>query len=53
MILVEVQPPSKAAQLRYANSFESDFVLLLRERIYTTLDDMINDSIEVEVNLMA
>jgi hypothetical protein len=52
-IPTEVKPPPKAAQLRYANSFDSDFALLLRERISNTLDDMMSDAIEVEVNLMA
>jgi hypothetical protein len=49
----EVKPPPKAAQLRYVDSFESDFSLLLRERRSATLDDMMTDAIEVEVNLMA
>jgi hypothetical protein len=49
----EVKPPPRAAQLRYVDSFESDFALLLRERRSTSLDDMMSDAIEVEVNLMA
>jgi hypothetical protein len=49
---VEVNPPPRDAQLRYVDSFESDFSLLLRERRSTMLDDMMNDAIEVEVNLM-
>ena len=49
----EVKPPPKAAQIRYDDSFESDFSLLLRERRSATLDDMMIDAIEVEVNLMA
>jgi hypothetical protein len=52
-IPAEVKPPPGAAQLRYVDSFDSDFTLLLRERRSTTLDDMMNDAIEVEVNLMA
>jgi hypothetical protein len=52
-IPAEVKPPPGAAQLRYVDSFDSDFSLLLRERRSTTLDDMMNDAIEVEVNLMA
>jgi hypothetical protein len=52
-IPAEVKPPPGAAQLRYADSFDSDFSLLLRERRSNTLDDMMNDAIEVEVNLMA
>jgi hypothetical protein len=53
LIPIEVKPPTKDAQLRYVDSFESDFSLLLREIIYASLDDMMNDSIEVEVNMMA
>jgi hypothetical protein len=52
-IPIEVKPPPRVAQLRYVDSFESDFALLLRERRSTTLDDMMIDVIEVEVNLMA
>jgi hypothetical protein len=52
LIPAEVKPPPKAAQLRCANSFESDFALLLREQRSATLDDMMIDAIEVEVNLM-
>jgi hypothetical protein len=49
----QVKPPPGAAQLHYADAFESDFALLLRERRSTTLTDMMNDAIEVEVNLAA
>jgi hypothetical protein len=52
-IPIEVKPPPRDAQLRYVDSFESDFSLLLRERRSTSLDNMMNDAIEVEVNLMA
>jgi hypothetical protein len=52
-ILNEVKPDHGAGQLRYADTFDSDFALLLRERRSNTLDDMMNDVIEVEVNLMA
>jgi hypothetical protein len=52
-IPTEVKPPPRAAQLRYVDSFDSDFALLLRERRSNTLDDMMSDAIEVEVNLMA
>jgi hypothetical protein len=52
-IPAELKPPLGAAQLHYVDSFDSDFSLLLRERRYTTLDDMMNDAIEVEENFMA
>jgi hypothetical protein len=52
-ILVEVQPPAGAARLRYADSFDNNFSLLLRERRSTNLDVMMRDAIKVEVNMMA
>jgi hypothetical protein len=52
-IPMEVKPPPGAAQLRYVDSFDSDFSLLLRERRSNTLGAMMSDVIEVEVNLMA
>jgi hypothetical protein len=52
-IPTEVQPPPGAAQLRYTDSFDNDFTLLLRERRYANLDTMMSDTIKVEVNLMA
>jgi hypothetical protein len=45
LIPTEVKPPPKVAQLRYVDSFESDFSFLLREIRYTSLDDMMNDAI--------
>ena len=52
VILAEVKPPVGAAQLHYVDSFDSYFALLLKERRSMSLNDMMNDSIEVEVNLM-
>jgi hypothetical protein len=52
MIPTEVNPP-KSSQLRYVDSFESDFSLLLREQRSSSLDYMMIDAIKVEVNLMA
>jgi hypothetical protein len=52
-IPAEVQPPPGVAQLRYIDSFDSDFSLLLRERRSTNLDTMMSEEIKVEVNLMA
>ena len=40
-------------KLHYAEGFDDDFALLLRERRSSTLVDMMNDSIEFEVNMMA
>ena len=50
-IPTDVKPPPGAAKLHYADAFSSEFTLLLRERRSVTLDDMIEDAIEVEVNL--
>lgn len=50
-IPTDVKPPPGAAKLHYADSFSSEFTLLLRERRFVTLDDMIEDATEVEVNL--
>jgi hypothetical protein len=52
-IPTEVKPPPRVAQLRYVYSFDSDFSLFLREIRSNTLNDMMSDAIEVEVNLMA
>jgi hypothetical protein len=39
--------------LHYVDALSSEFYLFFRERRYDTLDDMLNDVIELEVNLMA
>lgn len=49
----EVKPLVGVAQLHYANAYESDFSLLLRERIFVSVEDIMNDANEVEVNMMA
>jgi hypothetical protein len=48
----EVKPPIGVAQLHYAHAYDSYFGLLLRERIYVSLADMMNYAIEDEVNMM-
>jgi len=40
-------------QLRYVDSFDDDFTLLLRERRSANLGNMMSGRIKVEVNLMA
>lgn len=50
-IPADVKPPSEATKLHYADSFDSEFALLLRETRSASLENMIQDSIEVEVNL--
>ena len=41
------------AKLHYAEAFDDDFALFLRERRFATLADMMSDSIEVEINMMS
>ena len=52
-IPADIKPPPGVAKLHYVDAFNSEFTLLLRERRYVTLDDMIEDATEVEVNLTA
>ena len=50
-ILADVKPPPSASKLHYVYAFSSEFTLLLRERIFVSLTDMMDDAIEVEVKL--
>ena len=50
-IPVDVKPPPGVAKLHYADAFSSEFTLLLRERRSVSLEDMMDDATEVEVNL--
>ena len=50
-IPADVKPPLGVAKLHYADAFSSEFTLLLRKRRSISLTDMMDDSIEVEVNL--
>ena len=43
-ILVDVKPPPATAKLHYDDAFSSEFTLLLRERRYVSLKDMMNDA---------
>jgi len=52
-IPTRLKPLEALAQLRYAEAFDSNFSLLLRERDSATLADMQNDAIKVEVNMVA
>ena len=49
----QFKPPIGFAQLQYAKAFDSEFTLWLSERKTTSLADMMNDSIEIEINLIA
>ena len=52
-IPAEVKPTPTFAKFTYANAFDSDFCLLLRERQCATLADMQDAALEVESNTMA
>ena len=52
-IPTEVKPTPTSAKLTYANAFDSDLCLLLRERRCATLADMQDAALEVESNIMA
>ena len=41
------------AKLNYAEAFNDEFPLFLRERRSATLANMMNDAIEVEINMMS
>jgi len=52
-IPAEVKPTPTTTKITYANSFDLDFCLLLRERRCATLNDMQEAALEVESNIMA
>ena len=49
----DIKPSPVVAKLHYADSFDNDFALLLRERKSTTLLAMFTDALEVEANMIA
>ena len=53
LILVNIKPSPGAAKLHYADAFDNDFSLLLRERKSNTLPTMFTNALEVEANMMA
>ena len=48
-----MKPPPGATKLHYADALSCEFTLLLRERRFVSLEDMMDDATEVEVNLSA
>ena len=52
-MLAKVRPTPAFAMITYANSFNSQFCLLLRERGCTSLADMQTATFEVEANIIA
>ena len=51
-IPTDIKPLVGVAKLHYADAFESDFALLLRERKSASFPSMFKDDLEVEENLM-
>ena len=52
-IPTEIKPTETSAKLTYANYFDVEFSLLLRERRAVTLVNMQETTLEVELNLIA
>jgi hypothetical protein len=52
-IPAEIKPSEASAQISYADAFDPDFCLLLRERRATSLTQMQYAAIEVESNILA
>ena len=50
-IFTEIKPTDTLARITYANAFDSDFYLLLRERRSASLSLMQDASLEVESTL--
>ena len=51
-IPADIKPSPKVAKLHYADAFDNDFALLLRERNSNTLLTMFTDTLEVEANMI-
>ena len=52
-IPAEIKPSETSAKLTYANAFDHEFSLLLRERRLVTLLNMQYSALEVESNILA
>ena len=50
---IQCKPRQGMEKLQYAQAFDDEFALFLRERRFATLADMMNDAIEVEINMMS
>ena len=51
-IPIEIKPSDTSAKITYANSFDSEFCFLLRERRSATLSLMQDATLEVESNIL-
>ena len=52
-IPAEIKPTDTSAKITYANAFDFEFCLLLRERRSASLSLMQDDALEVESNIIA
>ena len=52
-IPTKINPTYTSAMITYANAFDSDFFLILRERRYASLSLMQDAALEVDSNIMA
>ena len=52
-ISAKIKPTETVEKLTYANSFDHEFSLLLRERKSESLQNMQNAALEVEPNILA
>jgi hypothetical protein len=52
-ILDEIKPTEAFAKINYANAFDPELSLMLRERRSTTLLSMQEETIEIESNILA
>ena len=49
----DCKPPEGMAKLHFAEAFDDEFALFLRERRSPTLARIMSDAIEVEINMMS
>ena len=52
-IPTEIKPTDTSARITYANTFDSEFCLLLKERRFCSLSLMQDATLEVESNILA
>jgi hypothetical protein len=50
---IDCKPPEGMAKLHYAEAFDDEFALFLRERRSPTLAQMMSDAVEIEINMMS
>jgi hypothetical protein len=50
---IDCKPPEGIAKLHYAEAFDDEFALFLRETRSQTLAQMMSDAVEVEINMMS